>query len=213
MRPEVGTDAIVHRNEIVDNQTSPVVWGSCRLPRPRRSSSCSASGRSAAAAPRVLGRLASSCATSTPTGLAAAVAGAQALFLWDFFSTAVADVWAHCDRLEWIHVAAAGVDTLLFDGLRDSDVTVTNARGVFDRPIAEFVLAAVLAHAKLLHESRDLQRRQGVAAPRDPHRRRRARPDRRHRGHRPGDGQVAARRRHGGPRRGSHRACRRPRLR
>ena len=91
-------------------------------------------------------------------GLAAAVTGAQALFLWDFFSTAVADVWSHCDRLEWIHVAAAGVDKLLFDGLRASEVTVTNARGVFDRPLAEFVLAAVLAHAKLLHESRDLQR-------------------------------------------------------
>ena len=91
-------------------------------------------------------------------GLASAVEGAQALFLWDFFSTAVTDVWAHCDRLEWIHVAAAGVDTLLFDGLRESSVTVTNARGVFDRPIAEFVLASVLAHAKLLHESRDLQR-------------------------------------------------------
>ena len=90
-------------------------------------------------------------------GLAAAVAGAQALFLWDFFSTAVADVWSHCDRLEWIHVAAAGVDKLLFDGLRASEVTVTNARGVFDRPLAEFVLAAVLAHAKRLHESRDLQ--------------------------------------------------------
>jgi len=91
-------------------------------------------------------------------GLASAVGGARALFLWDFFSTAVADVWSHCDRLEWIHVAAAGVDTLLFDGLRESRVTVTNARGVFDRPIAEFVLASVLAHAKRLHESRDLQR-------------------------------------------------------
>jgi phosphoglycerate dehydrogenase-like enzyme len=91
-------------------------------------------------------------------GLASAVVGARALLLWDFFSTAVADVWEHCDRLEWIHVAAAGVDKLLFDRLRDSDVTVTNARGVFDRPIAEFVLASVLAHAKLLHESHDLQR-------------------------------------------------------
>ena len=100
-------------------------------------------------------------------GLADAVAGAQALLLWDFFSTAVAGRLVALRPLEWIHVAAAGVDTLLFDALRDSDVTVTNARGVFDRPIAEFVLAAVLAHAKLLHESRDLQREQGVAPPRD----------------------------------------------
>lgn len=90
-------------------------------------------------------------------GLGAAVRGARALFLWDFFSTAVAAVWDQCDSLEWIHVAAAGVDSLLFEDLRASDVIVTNARGVFDRPIAEFVLASVLAHAKLLHQSHDLQ--------------------------------------------------------
>lgn len=91
-------------------------------------------------------------------GLAEAVEGAEALFLWDFFSSAVQDVWRHCGDLRWIHVAAAGVDKLLFPELRDSDVVVTNARGIFDRPIAEFVLAAVLAHLKLLHEGQDLQR-------------------------------------------------------
>lgn len=90
-------------------------------------------------------------------GLADAVRGARGLFLWDFFSTAVRGVWEHCGDLEWIHVAAAGVDSLLFDELRTSDVVVTNARGTFDRPIAEFVLASVLAHAKLVHESHRLQ--------------------------------------------------------
>ncbi len=55
-------------------------------------------------------------------------------------------------------MAAAGVDTLLFPGLVTSDVVVTNAKGVFDRPIAEFVLACVLAHAKDLRTSWDLQR-------------------------------------------------------
>jgi phosphoglycerate dehydrogenase-like enzyme len=91
-------------------------------------------------------------------GLADALPGAQVLFLWDFFSTAVRDVWERCDRLEWIHVASAGVDSLLFPELTASPVLVTNARGTFDRPIAEFVLASVLAHAKRLHESHDLQR-------------------------------------------------------
>jgi phosphoglycerate dehydrogenase-like enzyme len=81
-------------------------------------------------------------------GLADAVRGARGLLLWDFFSTAVKDVWADAGTVEWIHVTAAGVDTLLFDELRDSDVVVTNARGVFDRPIAEYVLGAVIAHAK-----------------------------------------------------------------
>jgi phosphoglycerate dehydrogenase-like enzyme len=90
-------------------------------------------------------------------GLATAVHGADALFLWDYFSTAVRDVWAQADSLSWIHVAAAGVDKLMFEELTQSEVTVTNARGVFDRPIAEFVLASLLAHAKDLHHSHDLQ--------------------------------------------------------
>lgn len=80
--------------------------------------------------------------------LAEDLAGSDALFLWDFFSGAVQDAWAAADRLRWIHVAAAGVDKLMFDDLRDSEVVVTNSQGVFDRPIAEWVLGAVLAQAK-----------------------------------------------------------------
>ncbi|HEX3283656.1 MAG TPA: D-2-hydroxyacid dehydrogenase [Mycobacterium sp.] len=92
-------------------------------------------------------------------GLAGAVRGAQVLLLWDFFSKAVRDVWSEADRLEWIHITAAGVDTLLFDELRESDVVVTNARGVFDRPLAEYVLGAVIAYAKDSLTSFDVQRR------------------------------------------------------
>jgi len=91
-------------------------------------------------------------------GLADALPGAQLLLLWDFFSSALRDAWPAADSLEWIHVAAAGVDTLLFDELRASDVMVSNARGVFDQPIAEFVAASVLAHDKQLHLSERLQR-------------------------------------------------------
>lgn len=80
------------------------------------------------------------------------------MLLWDFFSKAVRDVWSAAGSVEWIHVTAAGVDTLLFDELRDSDVVVTNAHGVFDRPIAEYVLGAVIAHAKDTRRSLDLQR-------------------------------------------------------
>ena len=90
-------------------------------------------------------------------GLPAAVDGAEVLLLWDFFSTAVKDVWSHASDLRWIHVAAAGVDKLLFDDLVESDVVVTNARGVFDRPMAEFALASILAKAKGLHASHDQQ--------------------------------------------------------
>jgi phosphoglycerate dehydrogenase-like enzyme len=93
----------------------------------------------------------------TADELAEAIVDARALFLWDFFSGALRNAWPHAKRLEWIHVAAAGVDTLLFDELKRSAVVVTNARGIFDRPIAEFVLASILAYAKDLHRSHDLQ--------------------------------------------------------
>lgn len=94
----------------------------------------------------------------TADTLAEALPGAEVLLVWDIFSDALAPAWHAADSLRWVHVAAAGVDKLLFDGLRDSDVLLTNARGVFDGPIAEYVLACVLAHDKRLHETESLQR-------------------------------------------------------
>ncbi|MEU4287671.1 D-2-hydroxyacid dehydrogenase [Kribbella sp. NPDC026596] len=85
--------------------------------------------------------------------------GARGVMLWDYFSKAVRTVWGEAGSVEWIHVTAAGVDTLLFDELRDSDVVVTNAHGVFDRPIAEYVLGAVIAQAKDSRGSLESQRR------------------------------------------------------
>lgn len=100
--------------------------------------------------------------------LADALPGAEVLFVWDFFSSALSDAWSQADSLRWVHVAAAGVDTLLFDELIDSDVVVTNAHGAFNQPIAEFVLASILAHDKLLHASKSLQQ-QGIWRHREPH--------------------------------------------
>lgn len=79
-------------------------------------------------------------------GLAGALPGADALFVWDFLSTAVAGAWPSEAGPRWVHIASAGVDRLLFPGL--DGVTVTNSRGVFDEPIADYVLAMVLAFAK-----------------------------------------------------------------
>jgi phosphoglycerate dehydrogenase-like enzyme len=90
-------------------------------------------------------------------GLGEAIPGADALLLWDFFSTALRAAWPRATALRWVHTAAAGVDTLLFDELIESDVVVTNARGTFDRPMAEFALATILARVKRLHELHDRQ--------------------------------------------------------
>ncbi len=91
-------------------------------------------------------------------GLAGALAGADALFVYDFLSGAVPGAWPAADRLKWLHIASAGVDPVLFPGLRDSDVVLTNSRGVFDDAIAEYVLGVVLSFAKDFARSLDLQR-------------------------------------------------------
>jgi phosphoglycerate dehydrogenase-like enzyme len=92
--------------------------------------------------------------------LAAALPGTEVLLVWDFLSDAVRDAWAAADgSLRWVHTASAGVDRLNFPGLVDSGVTVTNSRGVFDGPIAEYVLGLVLAQAKDLAHTLALQGR------------------------------------------------------
>lgn len=80
--------------------------------------------------------------------LAADIRGADALFVWDFLSTAVPAAWPSTGAPRWLHIASAGVDSVLFPEIRDSDVVLTNSRGVFEEPIAEWVLGVVLAYAK-----------------------------------------------------------------
>lgn len=95
----------------------------------------------------------------TADTLGDALPGADVLVVWDIFCGALADHWGPAtESLRWVHVCAAGVDAILFDDLRRSPVVVTNASGVFDGPIAEFVLASILARDKQLHESKTFQR-------------------------------------------------------
>ncbi|TDD79848.1 D-2-hydroxyacid dehydrogenase [Actinomadura darangshiensis] len=89
--------------------------------------------------------------------LAGALPGADALFVWDFLSGALADAWPAENGPGWVHIASAGVDRLLFPGLVEGDTVVTNSRGIFDEPIAEYVLGLVLAFAKDLHTTVRLQ--------------------------------------------------------
>ncbi|MFE9252923.1 D-2-hydroxyacid dehydrogenase [Streptomyces sp. NPDC007088] len=93
-------------------------------------------------------------------GLAAELPRADVLLVWDFLSDAVRDAWPGGGRRPlWTHTASAGVDRLLCPELAASDTVVTNARGVFDQPIAEYVAALVLALAKDLPGTLEAQRR------------------------------------------------------
>ncbi|MFG3245124.1 D-2-hydroxyacid dehydrogenase [Streptomyces sp. NPDC048187] len=83
---------------------------------------------------------------------------ADVLLVWDFTSHAVREAWpGDGPRPRWVHTASAGVDHLMCPELAGSDTVVTNARGVFDQPIAEYVAALVLAMAKDLPTTLRLQ--------------------------------------------------------
>ena len=95
---------------------------------------------------------------TTADGLEAALPGADALLVWDLFTEALSSAWPKADKLRWVHAATTGVDNLMFPRLVDSDVVVTNSRGVFDEHIAEYVLGLVISFAKDFHRTWDLQR-------------------------------------------------------
>ena len=94
---------------------------------------------------------------NTDEELARAFQGAEVMLGWDFRAAAVRRAWGSADRLRWIHWGGAGVDALLFDELVQGSVLVTNSRGVFDRPMAEYVLGLIIAFTKRLHETWTLQ--------------------------------------------------------
>ncbi len=67
-------------------------------------------------------------------------------------------VLARAPRVEWIHSASVGVERVLTPLTLQRGIVVTNGRGVFSRPIAEYVLMMVLATARRLPALLELQR-------------------------------------------------------
>ncbi len=64
----------------------------------------------------------------------------------------------HAPRLTWVHSASAGVERVLTPTGRERGLVVTNARGVFSRPIAEYVMMMILAVSRRLPQLLELQR-------------------------------------------------------
>lgn len=64
---------------------------------------------------------------------------------------------ARSPRLMWVHSATAGVERVLTPASRSRGVVITNARGVFSRPIAEYVMLMILAVSRRLPQLLELQ--------------------------------------------------------
>ena len=83
---------------------------------------------------------------------------ADALLGWNFRATELREAWPSVGPLRWIQWGGAGVDAVLFPELVASNVLLTNARGVFDRAMAEYTLGLILAFGKEFPETYAAQR-------------------------------------------------------
>lgn len=91
----------------------------------------------------------------TADELRAAQGGAEILFLNDFRSGLLREVGP--GELRWIHTSSIGVDALLTEEIVNSDIVVSNSRGVCERPIAEWILGVLLMFTKDLRRTIELQ--------------------------------------------------------
>ncbi len=65
---------------------------------------------------------------------------------------------ARCPRIMWVHSATAGVERVLTPAALQRGLAITNARGVFSEPIAEYVMMMILAVSRRLPQLLELQR-------------------------------------------------------
>lgn len=82
---------------------------------------------------------------------------AEVLYVWDHRLADLGALLRAAPGVRWVHANSIGVDRLLCQEL--SGRTLTNARGVFDTSIREWVMAVVLAHVKGLAGTWERQRR------------------------------------------------------
>ncbi len=67
-------------------------------------------------------------------------------------------ILARAPHLSWVHSATSGVEGAITPASLERRLVVTNARGVFSRPIAEYVLMMILAVSRRLPQLLELQR-------------------------------------------------------
>lgn len=89
--------------------------------------------------------------------LRAARRDACVMLVWDLATTLIRDCGP--GGLEWIQTNSIGVNAVATPEVAASKVLVTNTRGLFEQPMAEFVLASILLQAKDIRRSMENQRR------------------------------------------------------
>lgn len=98
---------------------------------------------------------------TTPAERAAGIARADVAFTWVLSD----DELTRAPHLRWLHSSAVAVGTLCLPALAARNVLVTNSRGIQSTPIAEHVMALLLALEKQLPFALESQREAVWAQP------------------------------------------------
>jgi phosphoglycerate dehydrogenase-like enzyme len=77
---------------------------------------------------------------------------------WSLGGDALDRLVGRTPKLRWIHSVSVGVEGILTPVVFLRGLTITNGRGVFDRPIGEYVMTMVLALSRHLPQLLELQR-------------------------------------------------------
>lgn len=86
---------------------------------------------------------------SNEAELRQALAQADVLFAWNYANGKIfADTFDAATQLKWVHTAGVGVEPLLFPEMVASDVTLTNAGGVYEQTMAEYAAMLMLEISK-----------------------------------------------------------------
>lgn len=83
-----------------------------------------------------------------PAFLKTAAPQADVILLASSAPQPLRDAWPFAKKARWVHSLWAGVEDFLFPEFADSPVPLTNARGIYKRSLAEFVMTGILYFAK-----------------------------------------------------------------
>ena len=86
--------------------------------------------------------------TPRPEDLDSTLPEAEIVFTWEESDEWLRERWSQARKLKWVQSSSAGVELLLFPGLVESSVVVTNGQGLYAEALGEFVLFCVLSFAK-----------------------------------------------------------------
>ncbi len=83
---------------------------------------------------------------------------ARVLIRGNISASVLDHILMRAENVAWVHSVSAGIERVATPLVSSRGITVTNARGVFSRPIAEYVVMMLLAIARRLPQLLELQR-------------------------------------------------------